>query len=203
MKTKQELRKEILQKRDSLTPEERSEKSKRITERVVVHENFREADVILLFSSYKSEVDTTGIFAVARRDGKDVYYPRVQGEEMEFYKVESEMDLLEGYRGIREPAADSHKRFALPTDKKICVIMPGAVFDEAGNRIGYGGGYYDKFIEKLETSMRKEVAKRNIYKIALAFGCQIVEVGLISNEVYDKKVDDIITEDCKISKLYR
>lgn len=203
MKTKQELRKEILQKRDSLTPEERSEKSKRITERVVVHENFREADVILLFSSYKSEVDTTGIFAVARRDGKEVFYPKVQGKEMDFYKVESERDLIEGYRGIREPEADSGKIFTLLMDKKICVIMPGAVFDEAGNRIGYGGGYYDKFLEKLEVSREGAETTPNVYKIAVAFECQIVEVGLIPNETYDKVVDDVITESRILSKLYR
>lgn len=184
MKSKKELRKEILQLRDALTEEERREKSHIIAEKVIAQNEFLEADEVLLFASYHSEVDTCEIFRAARVAGKDIYYPKVVGKEMEFYLVEKEEDLVEGYRGIREPEAIPEKKFIPQQNHKICVIIPGAVFDEDCNRIGYGGGYYDKFLQKI-----KDFA---VYKVAVAFDCQMVEKGLIPVELYDIKPDYIV-----------
>lgn len=190
MKTKQELRKEILQLRDALTVEERQIKSHRIAEQIIAQKEFIEADKVLLFAFYKSEVDTFEIFDAAQNLSKDIYYPKVIGKEMEFYQVQKKEDLLEGYRGIREPEADTQKVFRpLPTDK-IFVLMPGAVYDKDGNRIGYGGGYYDKFLQRLED----ETVKENLMKLAVAFECQIVENGKIHKEEHDIKPDCLITE---------
>lgn len=196
MKTKTELRKEILQKRDALTLEESSEKSHQIAGKVIAQKEFIEADKVLLFASYRSEVDTSEIFEAALEANKDIYYPKVIGKEMEFFKVESEVDLIEGYRGIREPEANPQKRFCPSMTDKICIIMPGAVFDEEGNRIGYGGGYYDKFLQQLESFYAKEVEKteKHICKMAVVFECQIVEVGCIISEPHDIKPDCIVTE---------
>lgn len=190
MISKKELRREILQRRDSLTSEERSTKSSKITEKVIVQKAFLEADKILLFASYKSEVETWEIFKTARNASKDIYYPKVLGKEMEFYRVKQEADLLEGYHGIREPERNPDKKFVPQADEKICVIMPGAVFDEEGSRIGYGGGFYDAFLAKLEQEMPKE----NIYKMAVAYECQIVETGKIKRETHDIKPNCIVTE---------
>lgn len=205
MKTKKALRKEILQLRDALTLEEHQYKSHQITAQVVAQKEFMEAEHILLFASYKSEVDTTELFQTTINAGKSVYYPKVIGSEMEFYKVEKAEELIEGYRGIREPKADERKKFVLDADinkhklqsdsvksyisqskEKICVIMPGAVFDKDGNRIGYGGGFYDKFLQRLENAC--------ITKIAVAFDCQIVENGKIERKVHDIKPNYIVTE---------
>lgn len=68
--------------------------------------------------------------------------------------------------------------------------MPGAVFDEAGNRIGYGGGYYDKYLHWLENMLPFE----NICKVAVAFECQLVDLGMIENEPHDVQVNYIVTE---------
>lgn len=231
--SKKELRKQILQKRDALSIEERKHKSVQITKRVIAHKGFQEADIILLFASYKSEVDTTEIFKEARKEKKAVYYPKVIGNEMKFYLVEQEADFIEGYRGIREPEDDFHKQFLLrqilsdtcedednlrkqdKTDylsgfkklhlpnkqKKICVIMPGAVFDEAGNRIGYGGGYYDKYFETMEKVAQKQKIMLDscLCKIAVAFACQLVAYGQIQVEKHDIKPNYIITEEQIIS----
>lgn len=190
MKTKKELRKEILQLRDSLTEEERQIKSHQITEQILGMEEFVEANKVLLFASYKSEVGTLEIFEEAQRLSKDIYYPRVIGKEMEFYYVQRKEDLIEGYRGICEPKADKQKVFRLLPFDKIFILMPGIAFDKNGNRIGYGGGYYDKFIQKLED----ETVKENLIKIGVAFECQIVEEEQIAREEHDMLLDCIVTE---------
>lgn len=191
MRTKRELRNEILQIRDSLTSEERLRKNQQIVKRVIEQKAFQEADKLLLFASYKSEVDTAEIFNAAQGLNKDLYYPKVVDKEMEFYRICCEDELLKGYRGIREPEINVDRRFILNLQEKILVIMPGAVFDEDGNRIGYGGGYYDKYLQQLETKIEKE----NICKMAIAFECQMVKTGVIETEAHDVKLDYIITED--------
>ena len=191
MKTKAELRKEILRLRDDLTLKERQQKSKMIARKVFAHKAFLEADSVLLFASYRSEVDTKEIFVEALALGKKVFFPRVEGKVMNFYRVKTEEDLKEGYRSIREPEAVEEKRFQPDTQEKVLVLMPGAVFDEQGGRIGYGGGYYDKFLQWLES----EIPVEKVYKLAVAFSCQIVGVGVIPREEHDVAVEDLIVED--------
>lgn len=191
MISKKELRKEILARRDALSSEERQQKSTLICKQVIEQKEFQTADKVLLFASFKSEVDTIDIFKEARRLRKDIYYPRVIGKEMEFYEVYTQEELREGYRGIREPEANPCRKISLHADDRIFVLMPGVAFDESGNRIGYGGGYYDKFLQQLELRL----SQKNIYKIAIAYECQIVEVGMIENEEHDVKPDFIITEE--------
>lgn len=184
MRTKKELRKEILQLRNALNVEARKEKSHLIAEKVIAQSEFIETDKILLFASFKSEVDTCEIFQAAREAGKAVYFPKIIGKEMKFYQVEKEDDLTEGQWGIREPQLIPEKEFVPQAVDKICIIMPGVVFDIEGNRIGYGGGYYDKFLQQLE----------NGYKLAIAFDCQLVDRGQIVGEQHDVKADCVVTE---------
>jgi len=192
LRSKKELRNEILRLRDSLSAEERKEKSHLIAEKVIAQKEFVEADKVLLFASFKSEVETQEIFRAARAADKAVYYPKIVGKEMEFYLVEKAEDLSEECWGIREPKANPEKKFLAYPEDKICVIMPGAVFDTEGNRIGYGGGYYDKFLQTLEGLHSKDNQNGFVYKLALAFECQMVPLGLIQSEDYDIKPDKII-----------
>ena len=185
---KKELRKEILKRREALTKEDYREKSDCITKRVITYDAFLDANVILLFASFRNEVDTTEILESAIGSGKKVYYPKVLGKEMEFYRVESEADFEEGRWGIREPKAEENKRFVPKQEDKICVIMPGAVFDRAGNRIGYGGGYYDKFLKRIENV--------DACKIGIGFECQVVEMEEnFPKEEHDVTLDMLVTED--------
>jgi len=184
---KKELRNEILKKRDVLTKEEHREKSDVIARRVMTHSAFADANVVLLFASFRNEVDTTKIFKSAITSGKAVYYPKVLGKEMEFYHVESEDDFEEGRWGIREPKVEEERKFAPKQGDQICVVMPGAVFDKTGNRIGYGGGYYDKFLKESETL--------NLFKMGIGFSCQIVDVDDFPKEEHDVTLDMLVTEE--------
>lgn len=216
MNRKKELRKTILQIRDSLTAEQRHQKSKEITKSVIAHQAFCTADKILLFASYKSEVDTTELIRYALNSGKQVYLPKIEynesegRDEMEFYQIFPETELQEGYKGIREPKANPRAQFRTkqipskessskespskelsskePPSKQeayILMILPGAVFDRKGNRIGYGGGFYDRFLARIE---------QTVYKLAIAFECQVIESDSIPLEPHDVQVDTIITE---------
>ena len=194
MTTKKQLRKEVLQLRDSLTELERKEKSDSITKRVSSINEFCDADQYLLFASFRSEVDTSSLLSQALESHKPVYVPKVLGKEMKFYQIESLDELEQGYQGIPEPREEKHREFEPIPDQKLFVLVPGAVFDKEGGRIGYGGGFYDKFLESLENKVPRE----NLCKMAVAYGCQIIESGIIPQESYDISPDYIVTEDACI-----
>ena len=187
---KKELRKEILEKRANIPKEERIEKSKQIAEKILCSSEFAEAKKVLMYAPYKSEVDIFHVFEKAKEQGKEVYFPKVKDHEMEFYRVYEKEKLQEGFRGIFEPIPSETEKFLPVPEEQVLVLMPGAVFDEVGGRIGYGGGYYDKFLQKLE----QLVPSQNLFKIAVAFQCQIVEAGMILREEHDVKPDYVYTE---------
>ena len=187
---KKELRKEILARRNALSLQERAEKSTQIANKVIALAEFQKSNKILLYAPIRSEVETDAIDLEARRLSKEVYYPRVLGSEMEFYLVDEMSNLEQGSYGIREPKLEPAKQLVPNAQDKIFVVMPGAVFDEAGNRIGYGGGYYDKYLEWLASKVPVE----QICKVAVGFGCQMVEKGRIVREAHDIQVDYIVTE---------
>lgn len=184
MVTKELIRKEALRKRGNLTPEERRKKSNVIMEKVMSMPSYEKAEYLLTYISYKSEVGTDALIEYAWKAGKKIYCPKVTGEEMEFYQITSWDDLEVGYMGIREPGNDKKRLLCSENLYKgnHLMIMPGSAFDRERNRIGYGKGYYDKYIEKhagLET-------------IAVCFDCQLQEY--IPTEKYDKRPDILITE---------
>ena len=182
---KRELRKELRKLRDLLTQEERREKSITISERVIALKEFREASVVLLYAAVRSEVETQLIYNVAKKQGKRIYYPRVDGKRMEFYLVDEKTEFETGTFGAREPKAEDAKRFVSNVNDKICVVIPGIVFDAAGNRIGYGGGYYDKYLQ--------DMSKSSVCKVALAYKCQMVDS--VKKEDHDIVMDYIVTEE--------
>lgn len=187
---KKKLRKEILARRNALLDKERHEKSLQIANKVIGLEQFKNANKILLYAHMRSEVETTEIYRESQRQGKDIFYPRVIGEKMEFYLVDEAAEFETSSFGVSEPKAEVSKQFVPNQSDKILVLMPGIVFDEAGNRIGYGGGYYDKYLHWLEDKLQLE----KVCKAAVAFECQLVDSGMIENELHDVKVDCVVTE---------
>lgn len=182
------IRKKALELRDGMSREERHEKSSLIIEKLISMPLYQEADNLLVYVNYKSEVETTGLIEHALKAGKAVYCPKVEGEEMAFYQITDMGELLDGYRGIKEPKGSREKLFVnLNSDEKSVVIMPGSAFDRERNRIGYGKGYYDKYIEK----------HPELYMVAICFDCQLQEK--IPADIYDKKPNLLRTE----SSLYR
>ena len=125
---KKQLRKEIREKKRAMTPEEIREKSRILMEKLLKTELYQKADTLY---GYLAE-------------GKRVAVPKVYGEEMRFLYLEDLSQVAPGYGGIPEPIADS----PVAEDPHALVLMPGLAFDREGHRIGYGGGFYDRFLAK-------------------------------------------------------
>lgn len=181
METKKDIRKCILSYRDSMNKKEWEENSRKIQDCVASHPFFLETNVIYCYVDYRNEVGTASIIRKAWQLGKQVAVPKVEGEEMKFYYISDFSDLKEGYCGILEPTKN-----ALANDTHALVIIPGVAFDKNRNRIGYGKGFYDKFMEK----------HPSFHTIALAFECQVLDK--IAVETFDYQPEVLITEE----KLY-
>jgi 5-formyltetrahydrofolate cyclo-ligase len=188
---KAEIRRSTLARRNGLSKKERTEKGKAILGRLSEFANFLEARIVLLYHSHKSEVDTGAIIRKALALEKVVALPWIDQEKMEIvpFKVDDlKQDTQPGYRGIREPIPQRCKQ--IPVQHINVAIIPGVAFDERGGRIGYGTGFYDRFIPQLDITTRK---------VALAFECQIVPQ--IPMEPHDRYIDIIITEKRIIYKI--
>ena len=183
-KEKSELRKSVLEKRDSLDISELQSKSQRIMENLFGMESFQKAESIMFFVSFRSEVMTDFMIRETLKMGKNVIAPRTETKAKDLqisFIVDFNSDLTIGAYGILEPRQDSCKR-AKASDVDL-VIVPGSVFAENGDRIGYGAGYYDRFLGKLKNGTKK---------IALAFDLQIIDSVPSNNK--DVKLDYIVTE---------
>lgn len=197
MVDKKELRKEVLACRNALTEQERKEKSAEIVRKVIQLKEFKKSKTILLYEAFRNEVETDDIYRDARRLRKRVFYPRVNGTEMEFYQVDDLVEFEVGAYGIREPKPEEMRRYVPREGDEILVILPGVAFDAKGNRIGYGGGYYDKYLRRLTDGD----LYKNICKVAVAYDCQIVESGKIERETHDIRVDYIVTETREMRRI--
>lgn len=165
---KADIRKESLSRRKQLGEAERERASVLLTERILGHQWYYLSKDLLGFFPYGSEIDTREILKEALSNGKNVYLPKVIGDEMQFFKITSLAELEEGYKGILEPNGDG-ECFVYDETKarQTLMLMPGAAFDESRNRIGYGKGYYDRYLQGKEALQLRT--------IAVAFKCQKVE----------------------------
>lgn len=179
---KKNLRIEMKRKRSSLSIERLLVYSSHIFESVVNREEYINADVVLAYVSFSSEVDTHFLIQHALKNGKKVAVPKVfDNNEMRFFYINSLEELKPGAFGILEPEPVSE--MIIDNNKKYVILLPGVAFDGDKNRLGYGGGYYDRYLAKYPF----------IYKIMLAYELEKVEDKLPTNE-YDVKSDIIITE---------
>jgi 5-formyltetrahydrofolate cyclo-ligase len=185
---KNRIRTEILKKRSELSLEERTRASLLITDRIVGHQWFYNSDKILVFIGYGSEIETYEIIREALRLGKKVYVPKVKGRNMDFYRIKEYDELEAGFKGIPEPAGTSEKYDFYRENEamldRTLIIMPGVVFDKENNRIGYGKGYYDRFLEDKE--------ELRLRSIAIGFKCQMLEEERIPAMEHDLKPYQVI-----------
>ena len=182
---KQELRSKYLAYRDALSLKERKEKSERIMELLRGDASYRRAQAILVYMDYRSEVETSALVEELLYSGeKRIFAPKVEGMNIRFYEIISMEDLKEGYQGIREPEADRQRLFTqeMSQELKTLILVPGAVFDRQRGRMGYGKGFYDRYLAAFPA----------LNSVALAFECQIAKK--VPEETHDKKTDMIITE---------
>lgn len=176
---KKEIRTEVKKRRREADEETLHEKSLQILERFRQLSAYKDASLLLAYVDAKREVETRLLMRCAWDDGKKVAAPRVDGDGiMHFYYLRSLKDLEPGAFGIMEPRADC--RICEPEEGLL--LMPGVAFDEQGHRVGYGGGYYDRYLEK----------HPHLIHIALAFEFQIFPE--VPSEKHDICPDLIVTE---------
>lgn len=176
--SKTTIRRECKEKRALI--EDKEERSIRIAQRLFQNERYINADIIYLYASQNDEVFTDAIAKKAERDGKETAYPLCADRDgdMIFY-FSHRHELIKGMYGIFEPDRKKSKP-AFSTGRTLCIV-PGLAFDKLGYRIGYGKGYYDRFLSKFSG-----------YSIGLCFEECMHDTLPIGP--YDKKVDCVLTE---------
>lgn len=139
---KQALRKEIRAKKRAMAEEEIVRKSEELGRLFTASEAYKQAKTIYGYLPYNQEVRTVAMLKRALEDGKRVAVPKCYGDEMRFIYLDDLSKVEKGYCGIPEPIEDG----PIADDPTALVLMPGLAFDPEGHRIGYGGGFYDKFL---------------------------------------------------------
>ena len=144
---KNELRADLKQKRDSIDAEHKKQLDRAIVEQIAASREFRKAKKVLLYAPHGSEINLLPLVRLARKLGKTVAFPRCDTETctIQFYVLEPNQRLVRGAYGIAEPAPDAP---LCELDAQTLCILPGLSFDTNGHRIGYGKGYYDRFLKE-------------------------------------------------------
>ena len=175
---KQELRKELKKRRNALPQDVREAYSRQICQNLLDLPMVKEADLIYAYSATRSEVSLQMLIEDAWERHSRIGMPKVFGDEMKFFAIRQLSDLSEGAFGILEPQARAEN--LLTGNQGICLV-PGLGFDAAGGRIGYGKGYYDRYLQ----------AFPGLIRIGCCFDEQLVEK--IPKEVQDVSMDYLMT----------
>ena len=174
---KRALRKQIGEKKRAMTAEEIERASAALAKRLYAVDAWRDAGSVYAYIAFNQEVRTRPIIERAWAEGKRVAVPKVIGGKMRFIWLENFDQLApQGAFGIPEPASDGPEA----DDKGALVLVPGLAFDGRGHRVGYGGGYYDRWL----------AAHPGHRTVALCYGFQVVDS--IPSEAHDMVVDTII-----------
>ncbi|MGM9987129.1 MAG: 5-formyltetrahydrofolate cyclo-ligase [Bacillaceae bacterium] len=178
---KEEVRKQIRALLNTLPQDTIKEKTKKIHNNLFLVKQWKEASVIGITMSMGKEVDTYSIIERAWEEKKTVVVPRCnrQTHELVFRKLTTFSQLEETFFGLKEPIEEETERWEQEID---LLLVPGVVFTKKGERIGYGGGYYDRYLNS-----------HNSYLISICFEIQIIKY--IETESHDKNVMIVITED--------
>ena len=173
---KKQLRRMIRERKRAMTEAEIQSRSEALAQLLYASEAYRNAKTIYGYLPYNQEVRTVPMLEQALRDGKQVAVPKVFGDEMKFLYLQDLTQVAKGYAGIPEPIADE----PVAEDKTALVLMPGLAFDPQGHRIGYGGGFYDKFL----------AAEPNHPTLALCYEFQLLPK--LETEEHDIPVDVVL-----------
>ena len=173
---KKELRRAIRERKRAMTEEEIVSRSEKLGVLFAQSEAYKNAKTIYGYLPYNQEVRTVPMLEQALKDGKKVAVPKVYGDEMKFLYLDDLAQVEKGYAGIPEPIADE----PVADDETALVLMPGLAFDPAGHRIGYGGGFYDRFL----------AAEPNHPTLALCYEFQMLPE--LHTEEHDIPVDTVL-----------
>ena len=174
---KKELRKKIKALKRQMSIEDITSRSAIIKDKLFLLDDFKRSNDVYIYLNYNQEVQTIDIIKLCQQSGKNVYLPKISGDIMHFVKYRQGDTLIKNSMGISEPANDEY-------DKKCqgLFLMPLLAFDKDLNRMGYGGGFYDRYLAKHPNNL----------KIGLAYDFQCVEA--VPFEDFDIPLDMVITE---------
>lgn len=180
------IRKAVLGRRDALPRAAVEMMSRNICRSFIQLPMVRDSSSVMIFLSFGSEINTDYIIRWLWQRKKRVFVPlcKPKTREMDIIPITTFDDVEPGYYGIREPKGHLRQR-AAKTELDL-IVVPAVAFDRSGFRVGYGGGYYDRFMTGL-----------NIPKIGLAFSCQLIPE--VPRDQYDQAVQGIVTEQGYIS----
>lgn len=145
---------------------------------------FAGAKSLALYSPIQNEISTNWIFAAAVAQGKTVFYPRVRGAVLELVPVRTQAELQQGSFGVMEPAPTLAATAAVPE----LILVPGVAFDRRGHRLGYGRGYYDRYLGRSPSSM---------LKFGFCYAFQLCD--RLPDDDHDQRLDALVTESEVIS----
>lgn len=178
--SKEEIRRKVQEARNAYPREAVLKDSLKICSSLMAMKEYKEASHVFLYMASSHEVDTAAVLKNALASGKKVYIPKViRMGVMEFYQIFQETDVESGSFGILEPL----EGMPVAQVKEGFMVMPGVAFDRKLRRIGYGGGYYDRYLEQVEEGA--------MFKAALAFDFQVFPS--IPAQAWDIPIDGLIT----------
>jgi len=174
---KQTIRKKYLEIRKNINNKEL--KSSVIFNQIINAKEYQNAKVIAMYKNLKSEVSTDALIDYSLNVGKIIALPRVTNDSLSFYKITNDSKLIKSNFGVQEPISNDND-YIYP-DNIDLIIIPGVCFDKNKNRLGFGKGYYDKYLENTK-----------IKRIGICFTEQLVdEIPITENDI---KMDLIITD---------
>lgn len=172
-------RKSVIEKRSKISLQQKKLWDKKIYENFFNSSLYEKFSCVLCYRSLPGEVDTVGIADILLEKGKRVFLPKTfSGGRMDFYEIGKNVKLVCGYMGVYEPQGDTD----VFKEKTALCIVPGLCFSESGDRLGYGAGFYDRFLEN-----------KNLITVALSYSCFVKKQVPCSQ--HDVKMDYIITQD--------
>jgi 5-formyltetrahydrofolate cyclo-ligase len=176
---KRSIRSKFLAQRKSLSDETRHALSDEIQKRLIDSGCLNEVSCVALYSAINNEVHMGRFAEFILQQGKRLAYPRISGDELDFFEVANMDDLAPGSFGVMEPKGSA----LVPSEDLHIVVVPGVVFDLSGHRLGYGRGYYDRALERCTKKCRK---------IGVAYDFQVIDK--LPTLEHDQVLTQLITE---------
>lgn len=179
METKQKIRKDYLKLRKNMSTADVSLKSQQICNNIVNMNIWDGISSIYVYSPINNEVDLQRLVEWARSKNIIVGFPKVSEDDMFFYRIDNDSMLKEGFFNIKEPTGEEKE---LEPDDKTIIFVPGTAFDIAGFRVGYGKGFYDRFLNRYPKTIT----------VGVCYEWQLADI--IEHDSFDISMDFIVNE---------